>query len=60
MKLTVETAKYSTSVNLNGESNPAQMYTKDLSRIAIVKRMKLWDTVGKQIQLWLGSEEIYW
>ena len=41
MKLTVETAKYSTSVNLNGESNPAQMYTKDLSRIAIVKRMKL-------------------
>ena len=49
MKLTVVTAKQSTSVNLNVLFNCTQMNTIDLLEIAIVSRMKLWNTVGKQI-----------
>ena len=54
MKLTVVTVKQSTSVNLNGLSNCVQMNTKDLSGIAIVIRMKLLNTVGKQITTLAG------
>ena len=49
MKLTLVTVKQSTSVNLNGLYNCVQMSTKDLSGTAIVVRMKLQNTVGKQI-----------
>ena len=49
MKLTVVTVKQFTLVNLNGLENRVQMKTKDLSRIAIVIRMKLLNTTGKQI-----------
>ena len=49
MKLTVVTVKQSTSVNLNDLSNRVQVNTKDLSGIAIVIRMKLLSTAGKQI-----------
>ena len=41
--------KQCTSVNLNGLYNRVQMNTKDLSRIAIVERMKLHHTVGEQM-----------
>ena len=36
------------SVNLNGLQNHAQINTQDLSGIAIVERMKLQITAGKQ------------
>ena len=49
MKLTVVTVKQFTLVNLNGLSNRVQMNTKHLSGIAIVIRMKLLNTAGKQI-----------
>ena len=49
MKLTVITPKQSTLVNLNGLENRVQMNTRDLSGIAIVKRMKLQNTAGRQI-----------
>ena len=49
MKLTVVTGKQFTSVNLIGLQNSIQMNKKDLSRIAIVKRIKLQNNVGKQI-----------
>ena len=49
MKLTVVTAKQFTSVNLNRASNCVQINTRDLSGIANVKRIKLGNTVGKQI-----------
>ena len=48
MKLTAVTVKQSTWVNLNGHENRVQMNTKDLSGIAIVIRMKLLNTAGKQ------------
>ena len=54
MKLTLVTAKQCTSVNLNGLYNHVQMNTKDLSEIAIVMRMKLQNTVGKQITTFTG------
>ena len=47
MKLTVVTAKQSTSLNLNGPKNRVQINTKDLSGIAVVKPMKLQSTVEK-------------
>ena len=47
MKLTVVTARKSTSVNLKVLQNRVHMNTKDLSGIAIVKTTKLQDTVGK-------------
>ena len=49
MKLTVVTVKQPNSVNPNGLQNCVQMNTKYLSGIAIVKRMKLQNTIGKQI-----------
>ena len=49
MKLTVVTVKQSTSTGLNGLQNRVQMNTKNLSGIAIVKRMKLQNTVRKQV-----------
>ena len=42
-------AKWSTSVNVNSLQNRVLMNTKDLSGIAIVIRVKLQNTVGKQI-----------
>ena len=54
MILAIITAKQSTSVNLNGLSSHVQMNTKDLSEIAIVKRVKLQNTVGKQITTLAG------
>ena len=54
MKKTVLTLKQSTSVNLNGHSNCIQRNAKDLSRIAILKKMKLQNTGGKQITTWAG------
>ena len=54
MKLTVVAAKQSTSVNLNGFKSRVQMNTKDLSGIAIVKRIKLRNTVEKQITTLAG------
>ena len=51
MKLTVVTAKYSFSVNLSGCQNHIQM---NLPGIAIVKGMKLQNTVGKQITTLAG------
>ena len=54
MKLTVVTVKQSTSVNLNGLSNCVQMNTKDLSGIAIMIKMNLLNTVGKQITTLAG------
>ena len=54
MKLAVVTAKQFTSINLNGPENCVQMNTKDLSGIAIVIRIKLQSTVGKQITTLIG------
>ena len=54
MKLTVVTVKQSTSVNLNGLQNRVQMNAKDPSGIAIVIRMKLLNTAGKQITTLTG------
>ena len=54
MKLIVVTVKQSTSANLNGLKNRVQMNTKDLSGIAIVKRMRLRNTVSKQITTLAG------
>lgn len=50
MKLTVVTIKQFTSLNLNYLLNSVQMDTKDLSRTAIVIRIKLQNTVEKQIE----------
>ena len=47
MKLTVVTAKQSTSLNLNGPKNRVQINTKDMSGIVVVKLMKLQNTVEK-------------
>ena len=44
-------AKWSTSVNVNSLQNRVLMNTKDLSGIAIVIRVKLQNTVGKQITI---------
>ena len=55
MKLTVVTVKQSASVNLNGLENSGQMNTKDLSGIAIVIRIKLENTVEKQITTLTGN-----
>ena len=57
MKLTVVIAKQSTSVNLNGLYNPVQMNTKDLSGIANVVRMKLQNTIGKQVTTLAGMRK---
>ena len=54
MKLSIVTAKQSSLVNIKGLQNSTQMNTKDLSGIAIVKRMKLRNTVGKQITISTG------
>ena len=54
MKLIVVTVKQSTSANLNGLKNRVQMNTKDLSGIAIVKRMRLRNTISKQITILAG------
>ena len=54
LKLTVVTVKQSNSVNLNGLQNGLQMNAKDLSGIAIVIRMKLLNTAGKQITTLTG------
>ena len=54
MILTVVTVKQSTSVNLNVLQNRVQMSTKDLSGIAIVIRMRLLNTAGKQITTLIG------
>ena len=50
MKFTVVTANQSVSVNLYGLQNCVQMNTKDLLGIEIVIRIKLQNTVGKQIR----------
>ena len=55
MKLTVVTVKQFASVNLNGLENSGQMNTKDLSGIAIVIRIKLENTVEKQITTLTGN-----
>lgn len=54
MKLTVVTIKQFTSLNLNYLLNSVQMDTKDLSRTAIVIRIKLQNTVEKQIETLVG------
>ena len=54
MKLTAVTVKQFTLVNLNSLQNRVQMNTKDLPGIAIVIRMKLLNTVGKQITTLTG------
>lgn len=54
MKLTVVTIKQFTSLNLNYLLNSVQMDTKDLSRTAIVIRIKLQNTVEKQIENLVG------
>ena len=54
MKLTLVTVKQSTLVNRYRLSNRVQMNTKDLPEIAIVIRMKLQNTVGKQITTLAG------
>lgn len=54
MKLTVVTIKQLTSLNLNYLLNSVQMDTKDLSRTAIVIRIKLQNTVEKQIENLVG------
>ena len=54
MKLTVVTVKQFTLVNLNGLQNNVQINTKDLSVIAILIRMKLLNTDGKQIATLTG------
>ena len=54
MKLIVVTVKQSTSANPNGLKNRVQMNTKDLSGIAIVKRMRLRNTISKQITTLAG------
>ena len=52
MKLAVVTAKHFTSLNLKRLSD--QMNAKDLSKVAIVKIMKLGYTVGKKITIFAG------
>ena len=54
MILTVVTGKQSTSVNLNGHSNHVQMKIKDLLGMAIVIRIKLRNTIEKQITALAG------
>lgn len=54
MKLTVVTIKQFTSLNLNYLLNSVQMDTKDLSRTAIVIRIKLQNAVEKQIENLVG------
>ena len=54
IKLTVVTVMQSISVSLNGIWNQVQMNTKDLSGISIVIRMKLQNTVEKQITTLVG------
>ena len=54
MILTVVTTKQSILVNLNGLQNCVQIKTKDLSGIVIVIRVKLQNTVGKQITTLAG------
>ena len=53
MYLTVVTAKQSISVNL-WSLKSLHMKTRDLSGIAIVKRMKLRNIVGKQVTTLAG------
>ena len=60
MKLTAVTTKQSTPLNLNDPWNRVQMNTEDLSGLAIVKRMKLWNTVEKKVTTQMGSEESCW
>ena len=54
LKLTVVTAKHSTSMNLNYLLYRVQTNTKDLSGVAILKIMKLQNTVRKQITTLAG------
>ena len=55
MKLNVVTAKQFASVNLNSLENCVQTSTKDLSGVAIMKRINLQNTVGKQITTLAGT-----
>ena len=55
IKLNVVSAKQWTLGNLNGILKCNQMSTKDVTKIVIVKRMKLKNTV-KEDQLLLGSK----
>ena len=58
MKLTLVIAKQSTSVNLNSILNCVQINTRDMPGIAIVERIKLQNTVGKQITTLAGIRRI--
>ena len=49
MKVIEVNEKQSTSVSLIGVLNCGQVNTKDLSKMTIMKRMKLQSTVGEQI-----------
>lgn len=55
--MTVVTVKYSTSVKLSELKNRDQMNTKDTSKSAIVKGVKLRVTVGKKITTLTGIKE---
>ena len=54
MKLTLVTAKQSISVSTKDHKRSVTMNTKDLSGIVIVKRINLWNIVGKQITTLAG------
>ena len=54
MKVTIVTVVQFTLVNLNG-----QMNTKDLSGIAIVIRIKMLNTAGKQIITLIGIRRVF-
>ena len=58
MKLIVVTAKQSTSVNLHAFKNCIQTNIQGLSGIAIVKRVKLWNTAGKLITALAGARKL--
>ena len=49
MKVIEVNEKQSTSVSLIGVLNCGKVNTKDLSKMTIMKRMKLQSTVGEQI-----------
>ena len=55
MKLNVVTAKQFASVNLNSLENCVQTNTKDLSGVAIMKRINLQNTFWKQITTLAGT-----
>ena len=50
----------STSVNLKDVQNCNWMNAKDLSKMTILKKVKLWNTAGSLSQLWLEPKESRW